>query len=263
MSFPNIDWDFPKLQELIDARGDEVIVETGVACTCRREDVLASMVERENQPSSIRQLYCIKCQGDGYIYRNARCIKGLITSIEAGPARKLLESGYAVQGDAIFSPSLDIDPLSDFDKITFLHDNTVGEGQVILRNAANLGENATRTTGVSRSEDRLWYQAACSYWCEDENGVVYSQDTDFILKDRLIRWIGNKPADGIFYTLKYSAYLEWIIYNTPLQRIDRDRSLGQRVLIRKKHVALSVGSPADTVEKRIEEQETLTTRVKI
>lgn len=257
------DWDFAKLEELIEARGDEVIIETGVACPCRREDSFGSGIEHEKQPATLRRLNCTRCQGDGYIYRQARCIKGLLTSVESGPNRKLIEAGYAVPGDAVFSPSLDVEPIGDFDRITFTKSTFVGEGQIILRNAANIEDNAARRTGISTSEDRLWYQADCAIWCEGEDGTLYAQNTDFVLEDRTIRWVGNKPDNHTFYTLKYTAYLEWIVYNSPLARVDSGRSLAQRVLIRKKHVAFHGGSLADTPAKRQVEQETLTSRVKL
>jgi len=263
MSFIRTDWDYAKLEELIQARGDDVIIETGIACSCRRNDSIASLTTKESQPTTLRELNCSICQGDGYIYRNGRCIKGLLTSVQAGPNRKLLEGGYAVIGDAVFSPSLKAGHIGDFDRITLTVSDSVGDGQNILRNAAYLYESATKDIGVEPNEDRLWYMADCALWCEDENGVVYTQNSDFILEDKLIRWLANKPDDGVFYTLKYTAYLEWIVYNTPLLRVDSGTSLAQKVLIRKKHVAFGSGSKADTPAKRQAEEGTFTTRVKI
>ncbi len=257
------DWDFQKLEELIETRGDRVILETGVACTCRREDTVASMTTNENQPSTVRRINCTRCQGDGFLYRNARCVRGLITSIQAGPNRKLLEGGYAVVGDAVFSPSLNIGRIADFDRITFTKSESIGDGQVIMRGAAHHNENQDKNIGVAEDEDRLWYQGDCALWCEDENGVLYTQNEDYVLEDKIIRWIGKQPDKRTFYTLKYTAFLEWIVYNTPLSRVDNARSLGQKVLIRKKHVAFHTGSQADTPVKRQEEQTRLTTRVKI
>lgn len=257
------DWDFPKLEELIEARGDRVVHEIGVACTCRREDSVASMTTKDNQPTTVRRINCMKCQGDGFIFRNARVINGLVSSVEAGPNRKLLEGGYAVAGDAVFSPSLNAGVFTDFDRITFCQPTPISDGQIIMRGAAHHNENQTLEFGVEVNEDRLWYQGACAIWCEDDDGVIYTQGTDFILEKRIIRWVGNQPNKGVFYTLKYTAYLEWIVYNTPLARVDNGRSLAQRVLIRKKHVAFHTGSFAGTPAERVEEQDRLTTRVKI
>jgi len=257
------DWDFGALEELIQSRGDEVILETGVACACRRDDAIASLTTKDNQPSTLRKMNCQSCSGDGFIYRNARCVKGLLTSVQAGPNRRLLEGGYSVPGDAVFSPSMTIGPIGDFDKITLTYADFVGDGQNIMRGAAQHNENTGKPLGLLPTEDRLWYQPAAAVWCEDDNNVVYTQGSDFTLQDHTIRWVGNQPAKGTFYTLKYTAYLEWIVYNTPLLRMDNNRSLAQRVMLRKKHVAFSTGSRADTPAKRAEEQDRITTRAKI
>lgn len=263
MSFINIDWDFELLQELFDARGSSVIHETGVACTCRNEDAYAGMIEVDGAPASVRSLSCSKCQGDGYIYRNARIIRGLITAVQSGKNRQLIDAGYANPGDAIFSPDFEAGLISDFDKITFLAAVPLHEGQVILRNAANIKENKMLETDLTPDEDRLWYMADCALWCEDYNGVIYEQNVDFVLEDRKIRWMGNRPNDKVLYTLKYIGFPEWIVYNTPMARVDRDRSLAQKVVLQKKHVAFNTGSFNDTPVKRQADQVIFTTRSKI
>lgn len=197
------------------------------------------------------------------MFRNARVIRGLVTSVEAGPNRKLLEGGYAVAGDAVFSPSLNVGSITDFDRITLCQSSPISDGQVIMRGTAQHNQNQDMKIGVAVDEDRLWYYADCSLWCEDNSGVIYSEGSDFILDKHVIRWVGNQPNKGTFYTLKYRAFLEWIVYNTPLSRVDQGRSLAQKVLIRKKHVAFHSGSDANTPAGRSEEQSRLTTRVKL
>jgi hypothetical protein len=263
MSLRNVDWDFGLLEEFIEARGDDVIIETGVACTCRNGDLYASTIEREGAPASMRIMNCEKCQGDGWIFRNARIVHGLVTSIDPGKDKRLIETGYVIPGDAVFSPTLNEELLGDFDRITFLHPAPIDDGQVIMRGAAHLEENAQIDTDLEENEDRLWYMAACTIWCEDEDGRVYTQDADFLLDDRKLRWIGDRPNVGKLYTLKYFGYLEWVVYSQPFQRIDNGRNLGPRLLIRKKHVAFLTGSDADTPAKRVEEQALFTTKVKI
>lgn len=253
------------MEELIEARGDLVIHETGVACTCRSEDSYGSMTTTDNQPTTSRRMNCSMCRGEGYVFRNAQCIRGLITSIQAGPNRKLLEGGYAVAGDAVFSPSLNSPILTDFDRVTFTQCSPISDGQVILRGAALHNQNQLIEFGLAPNEDQLWYQGACALWCEDSNGVIYDQNTDFVLADKVIRWVpgGKSPDTGTFYTLKYTAYLEWIVYNTPMSRIDDGRSLAQKVILRKKHVAFFTANEANTPAKRAEEQTRLTTRTKL
>lgn len=262
MSLINVDWDFALLEEFIQARGDNVVIETGVACTCRNNDLYASTILRHNSPASFRRMNCERCQGDGFIFRNARIVKGLITGIDPGKNRSLIDSGYAMSGDMVFSPSLSQGHLiGDFDKLTFSFPEEISDGQVIMRGAAHLEDNALVPTDLTTSQDRLWYVADCAIWCEDEDGIVYKQDADFTLSDKKITWIGKQPAEGKLYVLKYMGYPEWIIYTQPFIRYDRNRSLGKRVLLRRKHVHFNTGSQAATPEARQQEEVTLTTDI--
>lgn len=261
MSYPSgVDWDFANLEQLIVDRGDRVIHEKGISCPCRSQDAYGSTILRENKPSTQRKLDCQQCGGIGWLYRDAGLIKGLITSVESGRNRKLIEAGYAIPGDCVFSPSLKFGQVHDFDRITMLYAAPVGDGQVLLRNAARLAENGLLNLGLSDAEDRLWYEADCVEWCEDEDGTVYTQSVDFRIDGKKIIWVGSKPADGKFYTIKYNAYLQWIIYATPLTRFDRDRKLGQRVLLRKVHVAEINDYKFDTAENRQEQEIAFTTK---
>lgn len=261
MSLP--DWDMPLLEELITARGEEVIIETGMACTCRNGDHYASMIERDGKPASQRILGCPKCHGLGVAYRDGRIVRGLVTSLDPGRNKQLFESGYAIPGDAVFSPSMNASRLADFDRITAVFPEPVGDGQVIMRGAASLEENATLVTDLADNEDRLWYEAAEAIWCEDSNGVLYEQGVDYVFEAKRLIWIGNRPDKGVLYTVKYTAYLEWIVYATPFSRIDTNRDLGQRVLIRKKHVAMVNEDPGSTAASRKEAEARFTTNVKI
>lgn len=263
MSLRGVDWRFDLLDELIEARGEIVVVETGVSCTCRNGDLYGSTIEREGKPGSWRKLNCPSCQGDGYVYRNARCVRGLVTNVESGKNKKLIESGYAIPGDAVFSPERSEQFIGDFDKVTFQFPEPVNEGQVILRGAAGMDENAQIQTDLEDNEDRLWYVAETAIWCEDEEGHVYNQDVDFEFESRKIRWIGNTPDKGSLYTIKYWGIPEWIVYAHPFIRVDRDRSLGSRVLIRKKHVAFLTGNQAATPAEREAEASAFTKETKI
>lgn len=257
------DWDFPKLESLIEDRGDIVIHETGIACTCRNDDAFGHFVNKNGQPVSSRRINCKLCQGDGLIFRNARVVKGLITSVNAGSGRRLMEDGYAVPGDCIFSPSMQIGIIGDFDRITMTTSTPISEGQVIVRNVARLGDNQTYEFNVDSDQDKLWYLPDSCIHCEDEDGTLYTQGTDFVFEDKTIRWVGNKPRDGKLYTIKYTAFLEWIAYASPFNRFDRNRSLAQRVLLKKKHTTNLTGSTADTPEKRKEEEVVFTTKTVI
>lgn len=262
MSNINNDWDFFLLDDLVQQRGDEVIHEIAVACPCRIEDTYASMIKIDGRPARVRSLACSQCHGDGFIYRDAQCMKGLLTGIM--PAnRSLTEFGYASQGNATFSPSLGSRPVEDFDKITMLTSNALNEGQVIIRNAANMSDNQLLDTDLAENEDRLWYHADCSIWCEDDAGHVYSEGADFQLDGHVIRWVSGGPSHGQSYVIKYTAFIEWVAYAGPMERFDRGRGLGQRVVLQKKHVYFLNSTEKDTAEKRKEAQQEFTSRTKI
>lgn len=259
------DWDFNLLEALIQDRGDTVIWETGLACPrCRKEDAIASFNEKNpNEAIRIREVNCPNCHGYGFIYRNATQVLGLLTQINAGN-RQLIDIGLALPGDCVFSPSLAACELHDMDRVTLCVPDVLHEGQVIQRGAAHLSNARLRPTDLETTEDRLWYAGTgCAVWCEDANNEVYYADVDFQIIDNKVRWVGNTPRDGVFYTLKYYYYPEWIVYASPLSRVDRGRSLQQRVVLRKKHVAYTSATDVATPGQRQAEQIALTGRTKI
>jgi len=139
--------------------------------------------------------------------------------------------GFVAPGDCLLSVSPNLkNPPADFDKIIFTWPENVNDGQVIIR-----GEEAKINSSLNSNEDRLHYKAAKSIYVEDEDGNSYEEDSDFHLDDRKIIWL-NAPEDKKRYTIKYMAYIEWIVYNSPFSRRDRDGSLGYRVSLRKKHI---------------------------
>lgn len=258
------DWDFQLLESLIQDRGDLVIWEMALACpACRHEDSTASFNEQSpTELTRIRKVNCASCHGTGFIYRNATVVRGLLTQINSGN-RQLLDLGIAAPGDCIFSPSLHAAEIHDMDKITLGVTDVLNEGQVIQRNAASLSNAQHVLSSLSANEDRLWYASdGNALWCEDENHVVYDLNSDFQIIDNKIVWTGRIPADGVFYSLKYSYFPEWIAYVSPLTRVDVGRNLQQRAVLRKKHVAF-MNNNAPTPASRQSEQLELTGRMKI
>lgn len=256
------DWDFNNLESLIEDRYDIVVWEKAVAEPTRRNDHYASQIEIDGKRGNEPDLYSAYDNEIGIRYRDAQAIRGMITSLESGRNKRLLEMGYAVPGDCVFSPSLKVGPIGDFDRITMTNPVPIGSGQTIVRGAASLADNQRLDHDVASNEDRLWYFPSCTIWCEDANGVLYSEGSDFVFEGKRIQWVGESPSIGTSYTLKYQAYLEWIAYSTPFSRFDRSRSLGQRVMLRKKHVAM-VNNPLDTPQDREEDEIDFTTRTKV
>ena len=207
---------------LIANRGQVVIHEIGLSCTCRSGNRGEPIIGGSSK------LNCTRCE-NGILYREPLQIMGLVSSISSH--RELIDTGFINPGDCVLSISPNIKtPPSDFDKITFTWSENIGDGQVIIR-----GESAESMFDLAPNEDLLHYQGSESIYCEDEDGNVYEQYGDFVFEGRKIVW-SNPPEIRKRYTIKYKAYLEWLVYDSPMSRRDRDTDLGYRVSLRKKHL---------------------------
>lgn len=257
-----IDFELVQHAEFIDQRASTMLWETAIACTCAVNDTYAGLIDdgkaRRTDPS------CPRCNGIGFLYRAPRTVRGMVTSMKS--QRNMLAAGYGTPGDMVFSPQFYANPqctgslsLSSYDKLTATWAQSVDEGQVIVRGAANMGENAALQTDINPDEDRLWYEPTEAVWCEDEYGTQYTehvdqkQTGDFILgPGRLVRWVRNQPPVGTRYSIKYRAYLEWIVFVPPQERLDRDGiNLGQLVLLRRRNVAFVHESPRISAQDRV------------
>jgi len=231
-----IDWNFSGQEALITNRGEDLIHETGMKCICNLEDTYAGMMEKGGiVPRRSTTISCPICRGDGYIYRNPQRITALITSIRRGKER--VESGWAMPGDCIMSVVPDYQ-ISGGDLITFTKAVPLADGQVVVRGAGTDGESEAKQTRLEDNEDRLWYNAESSIWCEDEDGQVYENSAFQLDSSKIIKWVGPAPAKGKRYVIKYNAFLEWIVFLPPDVRVDRGRDLGARAALRKRHVAI-------------------------
>jgi len=243
-----IDWDFRNMSGLINNRGEDVIHEIGMRCTCNNEDLFAGQMEQTHVPRRRRILGCSRCSSDGYIFRNPKKIVGLVTSISEDQVQT--EGGWGVTGDCLLSthPGYTI---SAGDLITFTWAQPVPDGQVLVRGAASSSDNLERKTFLEENEDRLWYYAASSIWCEDEDGVVYGPGSFQLDGSKIIRWGGNSPSKGKKYTIKYDAFLEWVVFQPPAIRRDQNRSLGDRVMLKKSHTVLTAEDPRPRANEKV------------
>lgn len=169
---------------------------------------------------------CTEHELGGWIYREERTIRGLVTSIDQ--KSELVQMGLYLPGDAVFSPTSDAE-VSEHDKIIFPWALPYGSGDPLVRGS-----------GVS---ERLTYEAVRVLYCGDEDKVKYRQDTDFRFVGKTIEWDwagkpedGIAPAEGVRYVVKYRAYLEWIALYPPVERISAGVDLGSKVMLRKKHL---------------------------
>ena len=245
-----VDFTFDNHIGLINNRGDTVIHEIGLRCVCNQEDVFSGMITHGAHTQRKRRVMgCELCSGFGYIYRKPVTLVGIVTGIRE--TKSQMEGGWAVPGDSIISVKMGTE-ISGGDQITFTWPQPITDGQVLIRGAGHMNDNSSRITLLEEIEDRLWYNAESAIYCEDEDGIEYHSGSDFTLNgSKIIKWVGNKPADGKAYTIKYNAYLEWLAFFPPEVRRDRDRDFGTRVSLRKKHVHLLDSNPTTSVTDRV------------
>jgi len=221
-----------KLQDgLVANRGQVVVHELGVSCTCRTTSRTDTVVVGSGS------MNCSRCE-NGILYRNPRQMMGLITSISY--QKQLIEEGSISPGDCLMSVAPnEPNPPSDFDRITFTWPEPISDGQVIHR-----GVEAETRDDLEALEDITNYAVAKVLHCEDEDGHIYYADADFRTEGRRIIWL-NPPTIRKRYTIKYQGFLSWIVFTSPHSRRDRDRSLGPRIMLRKSHI-VNMRGPIDT-----------------
>lgn len=201
------------VNQFVEEEGERVRHLVGMRCWCHGPD---------GQPDP----NCDAHESGGWLYTNERVITGLVTDISQ--RRELMETGVFMPGDCVFSP-LSSDIVSEGDKIIFTWPLPYGQGDPLQR-------------GIGAA-DHLYYDAVRSIYCQDENGTRYTEGTDFRFIGKTIEWTwagkplgGIKPATGIRYTVKYMAYIEWLVFVPPVERISHGADIGAKVMLRKKHL---------------------------
>lgn len=222
-----IDFDFANIEEMIQNRGTEATHEIAIPCPCLITDTEEGMVGSP-KPG------CPKCLGNGYLFRDPRRVTALFENMTF--SRSFLEIGWIQPGDLNMTPSIHARPITDYDKITIPIPVSV-EPQVIIRGQASPFN--IRPPGLEANEDYLLWEAGGkdAIWVEDEDCNTYIAG-DYLLNGRRVVWTeGAGPAVGKQYIIKYMAYPEYTAWTTPMENWDRERSLGQRVMLRKLDVS--------------------------
>lgn len=162
----------------------------------------------------------------GWFFPEENTITGLVTAISSH--KDWTEAGVTMPSDCVFSP-LTQDTVSEGDKIIFTWPLPFGQGDPLVRGAG--------------ANEVLYYPAAKAIYCIDINRVKYVEGTDFTLNGRDVIWDwqgkpapGKAPAQGVKYTIKYMAFIEWIALDPPATRVSHGNDIGSRVLLRKKHI---------------------------
>ena len=202
----------PKIDQFTEEEGELVRHLVGVKCWCHGPD---------GQPDP----NCTEHENGGWLYIDEQQITGLVTGITAH--RNLMETGVFNPGDCVFSPTSDV-TVSEGDKIIFTWPLPAGQGDPVVRGLADY--------------DTLYYEAVGGIVCIGEDGSRYRQDIDYRLEGKRIVWNwagktgGTRPRLGLRYTIKYTAYIEWIAFVPPVTRISAGEDMGTKVMLRKKHL---------------------------
>jgi hypothetical protein len=209
--------DIPGQRRLTRELGEYVTHYPVLPCSCARE-----------QPEGHPLPTCQVCGGSGRAYGHGRRVRGLVAALNSGD-RTLLQSGLAMPGDMTFSP--EVLPagqlvISDYDVIR------LGYGQ------------AYEGDTLIRGEDLLSYRPSLIRLVEQHNSstgarIWFQRNLDYTIEGRRVVWAaGRGPAMGAAYAVRYDAIYDWVVYpGVTVQRIDRGAGLGQRVLLRKRHLA--------------------------
>ncbi len=213
-----------RLAEAVRTYGDWVRWEQGAPCACRAATSLRMTAG------------CRRCDGEGFTWTGARKLKGIV--MPAHLDRRLSSMGWLTPGDLTFLPDSRA-RVHDFDRITLLAPLPV-EPEVLTRGqAAHDG-----VAGLAANEDRLAYQAVRPIDCflHDRPDTHLIAGDAYVLDGKRLRWL-RAPADGTIFVVTYEALTEWVAFSTPMETIDRGGSLGQRVLLRKRHLVNLAESP--------------------
>lgn len=218
MPFNSSTFSLRQQQGFFDRHGDFVDWYGGHKCSCS-----------DSQDASRANPNCRSCKGTGFWYDAAKRIQGLVTGLSS--QRMLLESGIAIPGDLIFSSEmLTMDVITDYDKIVLSWDGAPHEGDLLKRGQADsdfLIYNATDITSVTRVDQETGTITAYI------SGTEYSHASG----SDVITWLTpTRPPTGAVYSVKYLAIFEWLCFQPPAQRYERGTPLGNRVLLRKKHM---------------------------
>lgn len=221
MPFNNSKINLSMQSEFIRKHGELVDYFRSMKCTCSIIPTGAMMPDANRADPN-----CKACKGLGIVWEPQGKILGLVQNISQ--QKDLLQAGVASPGDLVLSPDPEY-TVSDFDKIQLgWKDGIPYEGQLVRRSMMET--------------DTANYQIVSVVECaqiDPSSGNIhkYTPDVDFTYSGNTITWISsNKPMIGSLYTIKYAAVIDWICFAPPQPRYERGTNLGQRIIMRKKHL---------------------------
>ncbi len=206
-----------RVNEVTRTYGDWVIWEQGLPCACRAA------------PGLRLSAGCPRCEGEGFLWIAPAKLKGIVMPVHAD--RHLATMGWISPADLTFSTDV-YHSIHDFDRITLLTP-LPADPEIVVR-----GQSFRDCVpNLSADEDRLAYQAAAPIYCapHDAPERPYLHGDSYVLSGKTLRWL-KPPPTGTPIVIKYDALTEWVCFASPFETLDRGRLLGQRALLRKRHL---------------------------
>jgi hypothetical protein len=209
--------------DFIKRHGETVHFWHGMKCPC------GILQNGSNVPDPNRaRPDCQACHGLGWTYVDAGLITGLVTNIVQ--EKELLMAGIVSMGDLVFSPQIGTN-LADYDKVQLTWTEGIPyEGELLIRGTTTTDTTMYGIMGVDPD--------GC-ITVDPTTGILnyYVANVDFTYAGNVITWglTANAPTAGSVYSFKYAALIDWIAFVPPQPRRERGTSLGQKVILKKKH----------------------------
>ena len=217
MPFPQASRHLAAHLDLVRKRGDWVRHAKGRRCPC------GESVDRA-VPT------CRLCRGLGFFWEDWRWLRALVTSAEQ--ETKLLALGVAAPGDLVLGPGLHpwARRIDQWDLVV----PRLPFGQPFQ------GETLVRQGTVDTLQWEPARVEAC-YMVDPRSGLraTFLEGADFVVEGAGLRWLpGRGPAIGERYAIHYRPRFEYLALVPPMPRVERNTGLGDKVILRKRHLAL-------------------------
>jgi|SRR6185437_1378435 len=188
-----------------------------------------------NMDANRARLSCTVCNGVGLTYDNPLPVTGLITGIHN--MKELLNSGEAYPGDCVFGLAPGQSQfISDWDMVRFPFEEPYN-GETRIRGefgglSDTLDYTVVRVFRVMRTDPTT-------------NTIIkFVNGVDYTIVGRTITWSANANiSTGDVYSISATVNFDWITFVSPMQRYDNTQNLGQRCVLRKRHMVMPAGSP--------------------
>lgn len=227
--FNNSTFDTRQDWRFIREKGDYVEWSAARKCSCSDE-----MDANRANP------LCKICSGTGTWYEAPVWIEGLVANISN--SKMLMEAGIALPGDLVFSARmLDDARLADRDliKLSDWEGGEAYEGELVRRSSVldvdRLIYNAVELQAVTQSDPDLGTVASFV----EGTHFTHATNSDTLDWTLGITNVLVTPAIGSVYSVRYRPHFSYIVFVPPAERRERGTNLGQRVVLKKRHLVLA------------------------